>query len=97
MNKTPVTDVYEVRGKEIYLVRTIYYGFGAGVPTEIEAGQSLTYGDDGEMIISGMDMAVPHLVYVVGTVSDHVLNISGEDISLREMCGRNSKVLFSVR
>lgn len=97
VNKTPVSDIYEVRDGDIYLTGTVYYDFGAGVPTEVRESESLTYGPDGEMIISNMDTMIPRLIYVVGTVSDHVLEIDGTEVSLRDMCGRNSKVLFTVK
>ncbi|MGE4483973.1 MAG: DUF1850 domain-containing protein [Oscillospiraceae bacterium] len=97
VNKTPVTDVYEIRDGDIWLIKTIYYDFGAGVPTETEKDETLTYGENGEMIISGMDTMVPDLIYIVGTVSDHVLETGGKEYSLRGLCGRNSHVLFSCK
>lgn len=39
VNKSPVTDEYEIRDGQITVVRTIYYGFGAGVQTQIEEGR----------------------------------------------------------
>ena len=36
VNQYPLTDVYEIRDSKIYVVRTIYNNFGAGVQTEIE-------------------------------------------------------------
>ena len=95
VNKSPLTDVYEIRGHKIYVVETIYYGFGAGVQTEILEGQTLTYGEHGEMIVSGFNLEMPHLSYNVGTVSDHVLTQNAQEISLRELCGKNSTVAFS--
>ena len=95
VNKSPVTDVYEVRRDGIYVVRTIYYGFGAGVQTELEEGQTLEYGEDGSMIISGFNRKLDPLTYFVGTVSDHILTIEGrKEISLRTLCGRNAMVSF---
>lgn len=94
VNKSPVTDVYQVRNGKIYVVRTIYYAFGAGVQTEIEEGQTLSYGPDGSMIVSGFDKELQHLSYIVGTVSDHTLQIGGDTISLRELCGKNTTVRF---
>ncbi len=96
VNKTPVTDVFEVREGSIYAVRTIYYSFGAGVQTEIEEGQTLDYGEDGSMIVSGIDKRIDKLSYIVGTVSDHILEIKGQAISLRELCGKNTVVRFSA-
>ena len=45
----------------IYVVRTIYNNFGAGVQTEIEEGQKLEYGENGEMIVSGFDRIIVEL------------------------------------
>lgn len=95
VNQYPLTDVYQIRAHKVYVIRTIYSTFGAGVQTEIEEGQTLEYGENGEMIVSGFNREMPYLSYIVGTVSDHTLTIHGKEISLRELCGRNSKVEFS--
>ena len=97
VNKSPLTDIYEIRGKDIYVVETHYHGFGAGVQTEIEEGQTLTYAPDGTMIVSGFDKLIPDLSYFVGTVSDHILEIGDRQVSLRDLCGRNCKVGFSCK
>ena len=96
VNQYPLTDVYEIRDGKIYVVRTIYNNFGAGVQTEIEDGQTLEINENGEMVVSGFNMEMPWLSYIVGTVSDHTLTLHGKEISLRELCGRNTKVAFSV-
>ncbi len=96
VNKSPLTDFYELRDGRIFVEKTIYYGFGAGVQTEIEEGQTLEYGEDGSMIVSGFDREIPDLIYIVGTVSDHILKVNeGPDISLRDLCGRNAMVRFT--
>ena len=95
VNKSPVTDYFEIREDGIYGVKSVYYGFGAGVQTELSEGQTLTYGEDGSMIISGYEMKMNQLIYRVGTVSDHILRLEdGKEISLRDLCGRNARVLF---
>ena len=96
VNKSPVTDFYQIRDGAVYVEKTVYYGFGAGVQTEIGPGQTLSYGDDGSMIVTGFDQRMDDLTYFVGTVSDHVLTVDdGPEISLRELCGRNARVRFS--
>ena len=102
INKSPVTDYYEIRSDGIYVVKTVYYGFGAGVQTELEEGQTLSYGEDGSMIITGFEKRIEDLIYFVGTVSDHVLTLPGKDgkatgesqVSLRDLCGRSAMVRF---
>lgn len=96
VNKSPLIDCYEIKEDGIYVEKTIYYGFGAGVQTELSEGEKLEYGPDGSMIVSGFDKRMDDLIYFVGTVSDHTLTINnGEGISLRDLCGRNSEVRFS--
>ena len=95
VNKSPVTDYYELNKDGIYVVKTIYYNYGAGVQTQLEGNEKLEYGDDGSMIITGFDQKMNDLIYFVGTVSDHTLVLNEKTtISLRELCGRNAMVRF---
>lgn len=78
------------------LRKTIYYGFGAGVPSDLDPKMELTYEEGtGAMVVSKIDMELPSFYLFVGTVSDHTLSIGGEEISLRDVCGRNTKVHIS--
>ena len=97
VNKSPVRDVYEIREGEIWNTQCIYYGFGAGVEEELGEGETLSYGENGEMIISNIEKKIDNMVIVVGTISDHSLYLGDETISLRDLCGRSSKVLFSCQ
>ncbi len=95
VNKSPVTDYFEIREDGIYGVKTVYYGFGAGVPSELEEGQTLTYGEDGSMILTGYEVKLSNLIYRAGTVYDHILTLpDGTQISLRDLCGRSARVGF---
>lgn len=96
VNQSPVTDYYEVRDGEFYVVATKYYAFGAGVQTEIEDEQTLTYTEDGGMLVSGFNTKMTGMVYVVGMVSDHTLELGDQEISLRDLCGRGSAVKFTI-
>ena len=97
VNKSPVRDVYEIREGEIWNTQCIYYGFGAVVEEELGEGETLSYGENGEMIISNIEKKIDNMVIVVGTISDHTLYLGDETISLRDLCGRSSKVLFSCQ
>ena len=97
VNKSPVRDVYEIRAGEIWNTQCIYYGFGAGVEEQLGEGETLSYGENGEMIISNINKKMDNLVIVVGTISDHTLYLGDETISLRDLCGRSSKVLFTCQ
>lgn len=97
VNQSPVKDVFVVREGKIFVDRTVYSAFGAGVQTEIEEGQTLEYDEKGNMVVSGFNIEFPKVKYIVGTVSDHILEINGETISLRDKCGRNAHIYFELR
>lgn len=96
VNQTPVKDTYIIENGEICAYSTTYRSFGAGVQTALEGNQKMTYDDEGNMVITGFDITYDPLRYIVGTVSDHILTFKGEEISLRNMCGRNAKVVFEI-
>ena len=96
VNQTPVKDTYIIENEQIRAYSTTYRSFGAGVQTSLDEGQTMTYDDDGNMVITGFDITYDPLRYIVGTVSDHILTIDGKEISLRDLCGRNAKVVFEI-
>ena len=96
VNQTPVKDTYIIENGEIRAFSTTYRSFGAGVQTALEDGQQMTYDDEGNMIITGFDITYDPLRYIVGTVSDHILTLGGEEISLRDTCGRSAPVAFEI-
>ena len=97
VNKSDVTEIYQRRGREIWLTGCVYYGFGAGVAEVLKPGWTLENGDNGEMIIGNIEMKMNDLTYIVGTVYDHILEVNGERIVLNDLCGKNAKVHFSIK
>ena len=94
VNQYPLTDYYEIHDKAIFVEATKYEAFGAGVQTELNPGETMTYTEDGAMLITGIHQKRNGVTYLVGTVYDNTLTIGGEEISLRDLCGRNAKVSF---
>ena len=97
VNKSDVTEIYQRRGKELWLTGCVYYDFGAGVAEVLEPSWTLETGEDGEMILGNIETRMDDLNYIVGTVYDHILEIGGERIVLNERFGRNTKIHFSIR
>ena len=97
VNKSDVTEIYQRRGREIWLTGCVYYDFGAGVAEVLDPSWTLEIGENGEMILGNIEMRMSDLSYIVGTVYDHILDIGGERIVLNELCGRNAKVHFSIK
>ena len=96
VNQTPLKDTYIIENGQIRAYSTTYRSFGAGVQTALDEGQKMTYDENGNMVITGFDITYDPLRYIVGTVSDHILTINDNEISLRDLCGRNAKVVFEI-
>ena len=99
VNKSPVIDYYRFNGKnEIYVYKTIYYNYGAGVETELENDETLKYGEDGSMIIENINKKIEPLTYYLSNVYDHILKINdGEAISLWDLCGKNLIIKIEIK
>lgn len=97
VNLSPVTDVFVVRDGRLYADRTIYSAFGAGVQSTLEPGQTLSYDENGNMVVSGFNTVFPEIKYIVGTVYDHVLVIGEETLSLTELCEKNAHIAFKLK
>ena len=94
VNLTPVIDTFRAEDGYIKAQSSLFYSYGAGMPTELNPGESFSYTEDGGMLISGMSYTYEKLSYIVGTVYDHYLIFpeTGEKLNLRELCGRNAIV-----
>jgi hypothetical protein len=96
VNQSPVRETFVMEGRTIRLVSVRFSSFGAGMQTELEEGQILSR-DGNAMVITGFNVSSKELNYVVGTVSDHLLYINDETISLRELCGKNAHIKIRVK
>ena len=96
VNLSPVIDTFHAEQGYIQADSSKFYQYGAGMPTELNPGETFSFTEDGGMLISGMSYTYDKLSYIVGTVYDHYLLFpdTGERINLREMCGRNARVEF---
>lgn len=96
VNQYPLTDTFEISEGKIYAEECKYYAYGAGVQVELNPGEELSYTDDGAMLITGIHQDRTGVCYAVATVYDFFLKVKdGPDISLRDLCGRNSLVTLN--
>jgi len=96
VHQSPVRETFRARGKEIQPVSVRFFSFGAGMASDVEEGQTLTRDGDA-MVLSGFKTSFRELNYIVGTVSDHLLLINGETVSLRNLCGKNAHITIRLR
>jgi hypothetical protein len=95
VNNSPVRETFAVnRDGGIVPVEARFYSFGAGMPSGPEAGAGLSRDGDALVLSGFADAGTGHreLNYIVGTVSDHLLYINNETVSLRNLCGRNAHI-----
>lgn len=95
VNQSPVMESYQVAGEEFLFHELRFQTFGAGMQTELYEGER--FHQEGEdMIISGGTRSFSSLHYIVGTISEHVLTISEEELPLGETFGKNAKLSFTM-
>ena len=96
VNQSPVHEKFRVSGKMIYPAEVRFSSFGAGMQSDLEQGHTISRDND-TMIISGEYAPHTELNYIVGTVSDHLLFINDQVISLRELCGQNTRIIIHIK
>ena len=96
VNKSNVEEYYRLENDEICLFRARYRAFGAGVATELEEGQTLSY-EDGYMIIENIHYQIPDLVYRVGTVSDPLIHIGTQSWHMKDLAPPLTSVRFTIQ
>jgi len=96
VNQSPVRDTFKAAGKGIQPVSARFYSFGAGMQADLEEGQTLSRDNDA-LVITGFNRTFTELNYIVGTVSDHLLFVNGETVSLRDLCGRNAHITLRIK
>ena len=82
--KTPVEDWFSVQNGHIYLEKTIYHDFGAGLPYKPDQNQNMKFTDD-EIIISGYHTKLSQFDQLVGHIANHTLLLPQSDKTIAEI------------
>ena len=96
VNQDTIRETFKAEGRMIRPVAVRFSSFGAGVLSDLTEGQVLSRDKDG-MLITGFTASFKELNYIVGTVSDHLLFINDETLSLRDLCGKNAHITLRIR
>lgn len=97
---TPVTDYFFIRNNSIWLDKTEYQDFGAGLPHTPEPGQQMR-AENGKLSISGYNRDLGSFQLRVGRVAGHKLLIRSGDkwveVSLDDLTVPGSAITFLVK
>ncbi len=96
VNQSPVTDYYRREKDTFVLYATKFHAYGAGIPESWPEGAIVETSTDG-IYVHNLHIPFSDFTYIVGTVSDHTLIIGTESVSLRQLCGKNAEVLFTLK
>ena len=95
VNKTPVRDEYVITEEgEFHNYCCVYYGFGAGVQSELVEGETLRY-ENGAMIIEGIEKYYPQLTYGILPTSTHVLRVNEKEVFLPDLIKEELIMVFT--
>ena len=82
VNRSTVTEFFEILGGEITLVATKFYAFGAGMPTYALYPARMVTLPSGLIKIENMNIVLSSLNILVGEGTNHVLYIYNNIINL---------------
>ncbi len=83
--KSTVEEFFQISGIDQFTLReSRYHDFGAGLPHEPLAGQTMAFGD-GSILISGYDTVFTDLRLRVGHIADHEIDIAGITVKLADL------------
>lgn len=85
VNRTPVTEYYEVQDGQLMVTACRYYAFGAGVASLPEDGGTIEILSDGSMLLTGLNRRLPQLNIRLSDVTQHFLHIDGSTITLSQL------------
>ena len=91
VHQSPVRERFIIEDKMIRPEAVRFSSFGAGMLSNLEEGQTMSRDGDA-LVISGFNASFKELKIIVGTVSDHVLFINGDTVSLQKLCGKNAHI-----
>ena len=98
--KSPVEDWYCVHEVALFLEKTVYQDFGAGLPHCAEATQSMRFEKD-KILIEGFHRKLPEFTVRVGRIAEHTLlfptsNGSYDELALKKLSAPGSPLTFTL-
>ncbi|MCR4667333.1 MAG: DUF1850 domain-containing protein [Desulfovibrio sp.] len=101
--KSPVEEWFCRQNSELFLEKTVYQDFGAGLPYRPEGGQRMRV-KDGHIIIDGYHRPLPRFDVRVGRIAGHTLLLpehnaqdgSRKEVRLDSLAKPGSAITFSL-
>ncbi|MCL2828427.1 MAG: DUF1850 domain-containing protein [Oscillospiraceae bacterium] len=97
VNQSPVTEIYRIKQGQIVLTALEFETFGAGMPTEVDPGQTLIHLPAGGFRIEGFNRVIGDLRYLIGHMADLTLHVDGQDVPLNTLDASGQSVHFAFR
>ena len=95
VNKSPVTEYFQVIDGQIYLTALRYQSFGAGMPSEQTDGQ-VSHHQGGSMLVTGYNRLIPRLCCFISRVEGHTFDMGGASLPLNTLDEPGEPVLFTI-
>jgi hypothetical protein len=83
VNKSPVTEFFEIRNGAITLTAAEFTDFGAGMPVYAQENQTMFRTPEGSIRIENFNRTITELNYIVG-YTYHVLHVNNQHFALND-------------
>lgn len=95
VNKGRVKDFYQVYDNQLYITKTRFVSYGAGIP-EPEKGENFVAFDD-YFEIQDINRHIPVLLVAVGVIANHGVELNNSVIYLKDFIPVQTQVVFTVK
>lgn len=94
VNLSPVEEIFEVRrAGELALTALEFETFGAGMPTELEPGQTMKRLPDGKMRVDGFNRILSEMHILV---TSHTLHLGSHSVPLYSLTSEGQRISLRV-
>ena len=97
LNLSPVTDVIEWTGSDLVVRKSVFYTFGAGIPSPSDGvGTELIF-MDGRYELVGIDTHMQNFAIMTQDIPNHRIILGGREAFLLQLAGSGQLIVIEVR
>ena len=97
VNKGRVHDFYECENGKLFLDRTDFVSYGAGISEVTENPDSVFFEEDENYSLRGLNRRMKYFYMAVGVIAEHSITIGEEEIFLKEIFAPQTSLKLEIK
>lgn len=97
VNKGRVHDYYECKDGKLFLDRTDFVSYGAGISEVTENPDSVFFDEDGSYSLRGLNRRYDYFYMAVGVIAEHSITIGDDEMFLKDYFPPQTSLKFEIK